>query len=242
MVLLLLVGEIQALEISSQETPNSANLDDLVRMITSYFPPLSGVIERIDPDGTVEISLSSDPSGLAEGVLLSIYRLREPFYHPVTGIELGRYEEDIGPVEVHRLTPNGATGKRVNRSNAFKAMLVGDRVRVPMQMLLRLEISSFLLPSGALIHAMTDALSATDRFRFAPAALAAAEPIPATADYVLSLSATEVSWPRLHLQMYNTQTHRLVFSTEVALTASDQDAILEQWTHSLFEQGVTQKP
>jgi len=51
-----------------------------------------------------------ETSGAQAGQELTIYRKGEPFYHPVTGKPLGRYEEHLGYAQIQRVFPQFSDG------------------------------------------------------------------------------------------------------------------------------------
>ena len=69
--------------LAQAETPPNATVDDLARVVLSYFPAGAGRVTAISGD-IPQIDLPN-MSGPAAGVILSVYREREPFHHPVTG-------------------------------------------------------------------------------------------------------------------------------------------------------------
>ncbi len=51
-----------------------------------------------------------EASGAQAGQELTVYRKGEPFYHPVTGKPLGRYEEHLGYAQIQRVFPQFSDG------------------------------------------------------------------------------------------------------------------------------------
>jgi len=109
---------------ASAEIPGFS-LEDLANLFSTYFPKIEGALTGIDRDhATVNIGLNS---GLVKGVVLELFRDGEPFYHPVTHEEMGKYEVKIGSIEMDQIDENSGTGLLRISGNSPR---IGDKVRI----------------------------------------------------------------------------------------------------------------
>jgi len=65
--------------------------------------PLEGTVVSLDGD-RIFLDLG-ELTGARAGQELTVYRKGEPFYHPLTGKPLGRYEEQLGYAQIRRVFP-----------------------------------------------------------------------------------------------------------------------------------------
>jgi len=191
------------------ETPPNATVDDLARVVLSYFPAGTGRITALSGD-TAQIDLPNMP-GLAPGVILAVYREREPFHHPMTGVELGRFEDAMGEIEV------GQVAETVSGRILTGAVKVGDGVRIPSKIPLSL---SHTADGGPIPAALATVLVETGRFQIDAA----------KAVYVLHVTPLPTS-THFALRMQNARTGRTLFETTAAIHASEDDPVLERWRH-----------
>jgi len=70
--------------------------------------PLEGTVVSVDGQ-RIFIDLGG-ATGAQVGQELTVYRKGEPFYHPVTGKPLGRYEEQLGYAQIQRVFPQFSDG------------------------------------------------------------------------------------------------------------------------------------
>ncbi len=70
--------------------------------------PLEGAVVSVEGQ-RIFLDLG-EASGAQAGQELTIYRKGEPFYHPVTGKPLGRYEEHLGYAQIQRVFPQFSDG------------------------------------------------------------------------------------------------------------------------------------
>ena len=192
------------------EGPPNATADDLARVVLSYFPAGAGRIAAISGD-TAEIDLPNMP-GLAPGVILSVYREREPFYHPVTGVELGRFEDAMGEVEIAQVSEKNASGRILSGT-----VRVGDGVRIPSKIPLSLSPAT---GGGPIPAALMAILLETGRFQIDAA----------NAVYMLHVTPLPAS-AHFALRMQNVRTGRTLFEMTAAIYASEDDPVLERWRH-----------
>jgi hypothetical protein len=99
--------------------------------VLSYFTPVSGTIIDVE-GGRVRIKVDTERE-LKKGMRFSVFRKGRPFYHPVTGEEIGSSEVLMGRIEV------AETGSRITSSTNEVAYLcrivqgspeTGDIVRI----------------------------------------------------------------------------------------------------------------
>ena len=192
------------------ETPPNATVDDLARVVLSYFPAGAGRVTAISGD-TVQIDLPN-MSGPAAGVVLSVYREREPFHHPVTGVELGRFEDAIGEIEVAEVTAESVAGRILSGD-----VKIGDGVRIPLKIPLSLSPAT---DGGPIPAALAAVLVETGRFQIDPA----------KAGYLLHVTPLPET-THLALRMQNARTGRTLFEMTAAMHASEADPVLERWRH-----------
>jgi hypothetical protein len=205
-------------------------IDDLARTIATYFPKSEGTIVSID-QGTVRIKIDS-PHGLAPGVLLSAYREGEPFYHPVTGVRLGQFEEEVALLELIAPVPEAA--KIVSPK---MPLLPTDKVRLTAT---KISVGVTTEPSDLnrlLTHELISALTETGRF--APIFLPPGT-LPAVAGplYLIVFSAkTGASAnPIVSARMQNVKTGSPIFEMEFALGMHTESGfVVESLQQLLFE-------
>lgn len=80
------------------------------------FQPLEGVIVAVD--GEILYLDQGEARGVQVGQELTIFRRGEPFHHPLTGKQLGRYEEVLGWAQVRRVQREFAETAFVPRAGA----------------------------------------------------------------------------------------------------------------------------
>lgn len=65
--------------------------------------PIEGLVVSVEGD-VIYLDLGED-AGAQVGQELTVFRKGEPFYHPLTGRRLGRYEDVLGYAQVRRVEP-----------------------------------------------------------------------------------------------------------------------------------------
>jgi hypothetical protein len=78
--------------------------DDFIKAAS----PLEATVVSVDGQ-RIFLDLG-EASGAQIGQELTIYRKAEPFYHPITGKPLGRYEEHLGYAQIQRVFPQFSDG------------------------------------------------------------------------------------------------------------------------------------
>ena len=204
----------------------TGNIDDIAKAIATYFPKATGNITAVNQD-IVQIQ-SEKEAGLAEGALLSVYRAGHPFYHPVTDVVLGNFEQEIGYLEVTKVQMGQITARVIGE---IAPVLIGDMVRITAA---RIPIS---ISGGAteedrfLIHELGLALEETGRFAIAKAPL-------------YSITLTHASHI-VNIQMKNVKTGKIVSDMATTLQAVQaSDSLFESLQYRLFEkqqQGIAVK-
>ena len=103
-----------------------ARLDEIAKVFETYFPVIEGAV--VSANGRdVRINLGKK-KGLLPGMVVAITREGKELYHPVTKEVLGKYEEDMGRLELKEVGDDHASGLLVGEKKGdIKA---GDRVRV----------------------------------------------------------------------------------------------------------------
>ena len=103
-----------------------ARLDEIAKVFETYFPVIEGAV--VSANGRdVRINLGKK-KGLLPGMVVAITREGKELYHPVTKEVLGKYEEDMGRLELKEVGDDNASGLLVGEKKGdIKA---GDRVRV----------------------------------------------------------------------------------------------------------------
>lgn len=89
--------------------------------------PLEGTV--VSGEGQRIFIDLGEASGAQVGQELTIYRKGEPFYHPVTGKPLGRYEEHLGYAHIQRVFPQFSDGVFVPAQDR-SAPEAGDGARI----------------------------------------------------------------------------------------------------------------
>src|SRR5581483_11039675 len=215
--------------------PIEGNIDDIAKTIQTYFPKVNGKITAVEGD-RVEADLGRE-SGTSVGILLTVYREKGPFYHPVTGVVLGKFEEEVGTIEVAEIDDRHLIANKVRSASPIQ---VGDYVRIPGT---RIPMAVSLTSSESQIFLMNELVSAlTDTGRFRIDVLSPQstreEAAKKNARYLLQLATSEandVFFVKLNLQ--NTETGKSLSDMEVKVSqAQGSDLILEHLQYQLFEQ------
>ncbi len=100
---------------------------DMVRVLTSYFPEISGHVTSIEGDSIgIDAGFSA---GVTEGMVLSIVRKGMPFRDPYTDEVIGYREQKIGRMAVESVTDKSSTGLFIPEPGN-SVPVAGDRVRL----------------------------------------------------------------------------------------------------------------
>jgi len=134
------------------------SVDELAMELASYFPKVQGEVKAVQAD-RLTIALGKK-EGLMPGMSLTLWRDGKEILHPVSGIVLGREEEEIGTVEVAVVGDGSSTAVLRKKQKDPKP---GDRARITPR-----KISLAVIPLKAdrpeLVKQFTDQLAASGRF------------------------------------------------------------------------------
>lgn len=147
-----------------------ANLDDIAKAIESFFPKVSGSITGIQ-GAEVTFDLGSK-SGISPGLILTVFRPGEVFTHPLTGEALGRFEDQLGQVEVKKVDPESSIGELLAPGPQIHP---GDSIRLTAGRILITLVPGPSTTSSAVADDFQTALMETGRFLFAPKGTPASE-------------------------------------------------------------------
>jgi hypothetical protein len=153
MLATMLTGQVQA------QGQLSRALERLASEIADLFPKVEGDVVKVQ-GAEVFITLGA-PDNVREGMELSIFRKGEEFKHPLTGVVLGRFEEDLGVVVLSRVAESYSSGT-VRLAKPNLAIRPGDRVRIT-----KGKIPLALLPLQGAVPPWVSGEELLERFRAA---------------------------------------------------------------------------
>src|SRR5690606_25038248 len=105
----------------------SRSLERLASEITDLFPKVEGDVVKVQGD-EIFIALGA-PDNVREGMELSLFRKGEEFKHPLTGVVLGRFEEDLGTLIIRQVSEGYSRGiVRPTKPNV--TIRPGDKARI----------------------------------------------------------------------------------------------------------------
>ena len=224
LMLLLPIGA-HATGLSGDKT---GNIDDIAKALATYFPKVTGTVTASDQD-TIIIQ-SKDELGLSAGILLSVYRMGEPFYHPVMHVLLGHFEEEVGELEVVRVVHGEISAKAIGAI----APVTGNLVRLTAARIPIAVSGGVTEEDRFLIHELVSALKETGRFSMTKDPLAGVAP-PAGVAPLYSITLT-VSSGLIKVQMQNVKTGTIVSNMETTREPlNESDTIFESLQYQLFE-------
>jgi hypothetical protein len=122
--LVMVLGE--ALEVQAQGQL-SRSLERLSSEIVSLFPKVEGDVVKVESN-QVFITLGA-PDNIHEGMVLSVFRKGDEFKHPLTGVVLGRFEDELGALIINKVSETYSSGT-VRLTKATVNVRPGDRVRI----------------------------------------------------------------------------------------------------------------
>jgi hypothetical protein len=134
------------------------SVDELAMEITSYFPKVQGTVTTVQTD-RLTIALGKK-EGLMPGMSLTLWRDGKEILHPVSGIVLGREEEEIGTVEV-TVVGDGSSTAVIRKK--LKDPKLGDRARITPKKI-ALAVVPLTPDRPELVKQLTDQLAASGRF------------------------------------------------------------------------------
>ncbi len=211
------------------------SIDDLSRALMTYFPKVSGKVTALNA-GQLEIDLETG-QGLAQGLLLSVFRKGASFHHPITSVPMGHFEGEVGHIEVLQFESPRLSAKSLD---ATKKIEVGDLVRLPStKITLGIAMGSETTDTF-LMNELSFALQNTGRFRVKTLPTGSTEKTAFEAgnDYYLELSVSQEEQQfRVDLRLSNTTTGKELAQLALSIRQSEESGlILENLQHQLFEQ------
>lgn len=215
------------------------NIDDIAKTVLTYFPKVNGAVTSVDNE-SVTVNLGKE-KGVTKGVLLTVYREKESFHHPVTGVVLGRFEEEVGTIEVDQVEGDHLKARKISPDDSIRA---GDLVRLSAARI-PLGVTS-LSPEGPdfLATELVSALSETGRFRvdLLPEKANIDAALKQNKRYLIRLTTTKEEGRFLmKLEIQNTQTGKSLSEMTVQVVQSEEsDLILEHLQYQLFQQQQAQ--
>ncbi len=233
----LIVGAETPLPFAQPATTETikGNIDDIAKAILTYFPKVVGEIAVIEADH-VKVDIGKE-QGLSAGILLTVFREGDPFLHPVTGVPLGRFEDELGIMEVIRFEGHFL---RAAFPETIGVIVVGDRVRIPAT---RIPIAVSMSDASGhafLMSELVSALKDTGRFNIEtlPPGSHVSEGFKGRNRYHIQLSTSrDETQFTMHLKIQNTLTGRQIDALNVRINQSEEsDLILEHLQFQLFEQ------
>jgi hypothetical protein len=105
----------------------SRSLERLSTEIVNLFPKVEGDVVKVQ--GNEAFITLGAPDNIREGMELSVVRKGEEFKHPLTGVALGRFEDDIGVIIINKVSESYSSGN-VRLAKATVNPRAGDRVRI----------------------------------------------------------------------------------------------------------------
>ncbi len=211
------------------------NIDDVARAILTYFPKVKGEVVALKGE-EIKVDLGGK-RGLAKGTLLTVYREGAFFRHPVTAVPLGRFEDEVGVLEVNRFESPYLLALAVA---PIAEMQIGDLVRITATRIpLAISLSSntdhpFLM--NELVSALTD----TGRFKIetlSPGTDLNAARKGENRYYIKLATSRRDERFSMDLQIQNTFTGTVLAKLSVLIRQSEEsDLILEHLQFQLFEQ------
>ncbi len=215
------------------------NIDDIAKTIMTYFPKVNGTVTSVDHE-TVTVRLGKE-RGVTTGVLLTVYREKEPFHHPVTGVPLGRFEEEVGTIEVDQVEGDQLSARKILPGESIRP---GDLIRLSAARI-PLGVTS-LSPEGPdfLATELVSALSETGRFRvdLLPVQTNPSDALKRNKLYLIRLATSQEEGRFLmKLEIQNTQTGKSLSEMTVQVVQSEEsDLILEHLQYQLFQRQQAQ--
>ncbi len=235
-------------QINAHASNQSGNLDDIAKTLVTYFPKMTGKVASVDQEKV--ILQTQNEAGLSAGLFLAVYRVGEPFSHPVTKTVLGHFENEVAILEVEQVKAGEVTARVVQSKETIVpgdfARLTAMRIPVdvsagtaeetPETRFFIKEFQSALEETGRFQSQVASAEMLTKDFASQPiykiTLLTLARPI---AQGGLNPNTTAKIYPT-RFQMRNAKTDRLIFNLEVDIQAARlSDSIAESLPYRFFE-------
>ena len=135
------------------------SLDRLSTEIVDLFPKVEGDVVKVQ--GNEAFITLGAPDNIREGMELSVVRKGEEFKHPLTGVALGRFEDDIGVIIINKVSESYSSGN-VRLAKSTVNPRAGDRVRIT-----KGKIQLALLPLRGDLPGWVSREELLERFRLA---------------------------------------------------------------------------
>lgn len=105
----------------------SRSLERLASEMVDLFPKVEGDVVKVEGN-QVFITLGASDH-MREGMALSVFRKGDEFKHPLTGVVLGRFEDELGLLIINKVSETYSNGTvRLAKPNVN--VRAGDRVRI----------------------------------------------------------------------------------------------------------------
>jgi hypothetical protein len=147
---------------NAEETPlqsPSAGLDEIAKGMASLFPKVEGKVLSVE-ENTIGIDIGTR-NGILPQMRLTIFREGEEFFHPITKAVMGRFEINLGLLEIKEVMEETSVGLILEGREGIKT---GDKVRITSGRI-RMAV---VLAEGVdkdKVGAFYEALETTGRFR-----------------------------------------------------------------------------
>jgi hypothetical protein len=105
----------------------SRSLERLSSEMVDLFPKVEGDVVKVQ--GNEAFITLGAPDNIREGMELSVVRKGDEFKHPLTGVVLGRFEDDVGVIIISKVSETYSSGS-VRLAKANVNVRPGDRVRI----------------------------------------------------------------------------------------------------------------
>jgi hypothetical protein len=115
-----------ALGVQAQGQLNRS-LERLSAEMVDLFPKVEGDVVKVQ--GNEAFITLGAPDNIREGMELSVVRKGDEFKHPLTGVVLGRFEDDVGVIIISKVSETYSSGN-VRLAKATVNVRPGDRVRI----------------------------------------------------------------------------------------------------------------
>ncbi len=126
-VLCTLVMALLSLPGAAQESDYRIGLLRIVERVQAFFPKVEGVIVTVE---NRQVYLDAGTAtGVRPGMEMSVFREGPEFKHPLTGVVLGRLEEDVGIVKIVEVREGYSIAEVVGMKEG-QVIKVGDRYRI----------------------------------------------------------------------------------------------------------------
>jgi len=137
----------------------SSGIDEVVRKIVSLFPKVEGKILSVDKDILI-VNLGTR-NGVFPDMRLTLFREGKEFFHPITKVALGRFERNLGLIEIKEVMEETSRGIILEQKEEIRD---GDKVRITSGRIGIALISTERVDKD-ILGSFSEALEGTNRFR-----------------------------------------------------------------------------